>query len=58
MTSWPIRLRHAVRLGIAPEAFWRLSWREWAALTATPALTALDRAGLDDLMRQFPDKTP
>lgn len=29
-------LRTAVRLGVGPEAFWRLSLREWRMLTERP----------------------
>ena len=55
-TPWPDLLRlAAVRFGIPPAAFWRLSLAEWRALTAGDAAPALDRAGLDALLRQHPD---
>ncbi|MGZ3306253.1 MAG: phage tail assembly chaperone, partial [Asticcacaulis sp.] len=44
MNSWPAHLRHALRLGITPEAFWRLSWREWRWLTGTASAPVMDRA--------------
>ena len=55
-TPWPDLLRMAaVRFGIPPAAFWRLSLAEWRALTAGDAPPSLDRAGLDALLRQHPD---
>jgi uncharacterized phage protein (TIGR02216 family) len=42
-------------MGIGPEAFWRLSLREWRALTTTQG-EALGRAGFEDLARRFPDE--
>jgi len=55
MTPWPALLRLALQLGIAPEAFWRLSLAEWRALTSTRS-EALTRAAFEDLARRFPDK--
>jgi uncharacterized phage protein (TIGR02216 family) len=43
-------------LHLAPEAFWRLSWREWQMLTAAPEVAVLSRQVLEDLMREFPDE--
>jgi uncharacterized phage protein (TIGR02216 family) len=49
-------LRTAAALGIAPEAFWRLSLREWRMLVEAPAGTAsLGRAGLERMMEGWPD---
>ncbi|WP_419318012.1 phage tail assembly chaperone [Caulobacter sp. ErkDOM-E] len=56
MTSWPEALRLAVRLNIAPQAFWRLSLREWRMLTAAPVAPVLTRPCLDALIARFPDK--
>jgi uncharacterized phage protein (TIGR02216 family) len=42
-------------MGIAPEAFWRLSLKEWRALT-TAQSEALGRAGFEDLARRIPDE--
>ena len=36
MTPWGGMLRAAARLGLGPEAFWRLSLREWRMLTERP----------------------
>jgi len=55
-TPWPAMLRLAAGdLRIPPEAFWRLSLKEWRALTDGGAAGALDRAGLEALARVFPD---
>ncbi len=55
MTPWPGLLRlAALRFGIGPEAFWRLSLVEWRALVDEPADT-LNRAALDALVRAWPD---
>ncbi|QFR31723.1 phage tail assembly chaperone [Ancylobacter sp. TS-1] len=45
------------RLGLAPDAFWRMTPRELAAAAglAGPARAPLDRARLDVLMARFPD---
>lgn len=57
MSPWPAMLRlAALRYGIAPEAFWRLSLAEWRALTTEPS-AALSRADLDALAHRFPDET-
>jgi uncharacterized phage protein (TIGR02216 family) len=55
MSPWPALLRlAALRFGVAPDAFWRLSLAEWRALTdETP--DALNRAGLESLARAYPD---
>ncbi|MES2034495.1 MAG: phage tail assembly chaperone [Pseudomonadota bacterium] len=55
MTPWPALLRlAALRFGLLPEAFWRLSLAEWRALTdQTP--DGLTRAGLGALMAAWPD---
>ncbi|QTL05766.1 phage tail assembly chaperone [Aquabacter sp. L1I39] len=44
-------------LRLAPDAFWRMTPRELAAAMGpfVPAAPALDRAGLEDLLRRFPD---
>ncbi|NUN67492.1 phage tail assembly chaperone [Pseudanabaena biceps] len=48
-------LRTAAGLGVAPEAFWRLSLREWRWLTAPRGGPALGRDGLRALMERYPD---
>ena len=55
--DWPVLFRHGVLgLRLAPEVFWRLSWREWQMLNAAPEMAVLGRAALEDLMREFPDE--
>ncbi|ALL12582.1 phage tail assembly chaperone [Caulobacter henricii] len=56
MTGWSQALRLAVSLQIPPEAFWRLSLREWRMLTATAPAPGLTRPGLEALMARFPDE--
>jgi uncharacterized phage protein (TIGR02216 family) len=55
--SWPARLRlAALRFGLPPESFWRLSLAEWRALAADPAaLAPLDRRAFQALAAAHPD---
>lgn len=54
--GWAEALRvAAVRFGIAPEAFWRLSLREWRALTEAAA-GAMGRRELERLAAEWPDE--
>ncbi len=56
MTPWAEMLRASVRLGVAPEAFWRLSLKEWRMLTETAAGAApMGREGLERMMEAWPD---
>ena len=46
-------------LRLSPEEFWRMTPRELAAAIEAvrgPVTPHLDRAGLQDLMRRFPDE--
>ncbi|MEE2567326.1 phage tail assembly chaperone [Hyphobacterium marinum] len=45
----------ALRLGLMPAAFWRLSLKEWRALTAIGGAAVLDRTALEALRARFPD---
>lgn len=54
--SWAAPLRLALSLGLPPEAFWRLSLKEWRALTEVPSAPSLNRAGLHDLLARYPDE--
>lgn len=55
-TAWAGMLRSALALGVVPEAFWRLSLKEWRMLTSQAATTApMVRRELNDLMRASPD---
>jgi hypothetical protein len=53
MFPWGAMLRAALSTGIAPEAFWRLSLREWRWLAAQG--DGMSRGRLADLMGAFPD---
>ena len=56
MTPWGEMLRTAALLGVAPEAFWRLSLKEWRMLTQAPgAATPMGRGTLARLMEEWPD---
>ena len=56
---WGPMLRTALALGIGPEAFWRLSLKEWRMLTAVERGPApMGRGRLDELMRRWPDGEP
>lgn len=55
-TPWPKLLSTAMSLGLAPDAFWRLSVREWRAIVALQSLSALSRAELEALARAYPDR--
>ncbi len=54
--SWAAPLRLAVQLGLAPDAFWRLSLVEWRLLTESPPQPVLTRAVLTDLIARYPDE--
>lgn len=54
-TPWGAMLADAVRLGIPPEAFWRLSVREWRMLTERPGSAAMGRDALERLAGEWPD---
>ena len=57
MTPWSEMLQAAARMGITPEAFWRLSFREWRMLTMTAAASApIGRADFERLSELWPDK--
>lgn len=50
-TPWAQWIRAAARMGVSPEAFWRLSLKEWRALTTLgAAANAMTRTTLDELM--------
>ncbi|ATQ44907.1 phage tail assembly chaperone [Caulobacter mirabilis] len=58
-TPWPALLRlAALRFGLAPEVFWRLSVVEWRALAEDAAPQTLTRTALDALVRAYPDGQP
>lgn len=55
-TRWAAMLAAALRLGVAPHRFWRLSLREWRAIAATHDV-AMNAADLQALAARFPDRT-
>lgn len=54
MLPWRSMLRAALTRGVAPEAFWRLSVREWRALAGEEA-NVLHKAAFIALAQRFPD---
>lgn len=53
---WAAMLQAAARLGVGPEAFWRLSLKEWRMLTESQADAApMRRAELEALAVRWPD---
>ena len=59
-TPWPGMLQTAVRMGVTPEVFWRLSLREWRLLTtaATSADAPMGRVEFERLAEIWPDNPP
>lgn len=56
MTPWGEMLRSAAAMGVAPDAFWRLSLKEWRMLTeSSRGLGPMGREGLVRLMEGWPD---
>ena len=57
MRVWAGMLQAAVRMGVAPEAFWRLSLREWRMLTTAVGTDGpLGRAAFEQMAVQWPDR--
>lgn len=53
---WAGMMRAALALGIGPEAFWRLSLKEWRMLMAAERGPGpMGRGRLDELMGRWPD---
>ncbi|AYV49509.1 phage tail assembly chaperone [Caulobacter flavus] len=48
--------RAAIEFAAPPDAFWRLSLKEWRALTGAQVGPALARPELAALMARFPDE--
>lgn len=56
--DWGEAVRAAGLMGVAPEAFWRLSVREWRMLTGPAAVpTPMSRRELEALAEAWPDRT-
>lgn len=58
MSAWAAPLRLALSLGLPPQDFWRLSLKEWRALTEAPPAPVLSRADLSALIARYPDEDP
>ena len=56
MTPWREMLVDALRMGIAPEVFWRLSLTEWRMLVGPAGGEALGRSAFDILAEGWPDE--
>ena len=57
MLPWDAMWRAALRAGVGPGDFWRLSVREWRWLAG--AGEGVMRGGrLEELMRDYPDEAP
>lgn len=54
--SWAGMLRLSLTMGLAPEAFWRLSLREWRMLTERAAGSSMTRAELERMAEAWPDE--
>ncbi len=55
-TPWPEMLRMAVRFGVRPQAFWRLSLKEWRMLTARPDVVGpMGRGVFEQMAERWPD---
>jgi uncharacterized phage protein (TIGR02216 family) len=54
--AWAEMLQAGVRMGLAPDVFWRLSLREWRMLMAVAgAVEPPGRAAFEQMARQWPD---
>lgn len=54
MLPWGVMLRAALSAGVGPEAFWRLSLKEWRWLAARG--DGMSGAELFGLMAAYPDE--
>ena len=56
VTPWGAKRRIAALIGVAPDAFWRLSLKEWRMLTEAPGgAVPMGRTALEQLMEDWPD---
>ena len=56
VTPWGAMLRIAAQIGVTPDAFWRLSPKEWRMLTEAPGgAVPMGRTALEQLMEDWPD---
>ena|GEM_PF-685021 len=57
MLPWDAMWRAALRAGVGPKDFWRLSLREWRWLAGTGE-GVMSGVRLEELMGRFPDEAP
>ena len=50
--GWASMVRAGLRLGITPEAFWRLSLKEWRMVTEAEPGPVLGRAEFERLLKE------
>jgi uncharacterized phage protein (TIGR02216 family) len=55
-TPWSGLMAAAVRLGLSPEAFWRVSVREWRLIVGGAGGAGMGRHELERLAMMFPDE--
>lgn len=54
--DWPVLMRAAItERGLTPSEFWSLTPAELSMVLGEGGPKPLDRAGLDALLREFPD---
>jgi uncharacterized phage protein (TIGR02216 family) len=51
-SAWAAMLRAGLRLGVTPEAFWRLSLKEWRMITDGKSQPVMGRAEFERLLRE------
>ncbi len=54
--NWGELIRHAAALNLPPDRFWRLSMKEWRALTGPSGPAPLSRAEFEALIATHPDR--
>lgn len=52
--DWPRLLGEAARMGIPPDAFWRMSLKEWRLVVSENR--AMERGELEALLALHPDR--
>ena len=56
MTPWGEMMRAAMRMGVGPEGFWRLSLKEWRMLTEVGGGVApMGRSEMEAMQAVWPD---
>lgn len=54
---WPAMMKAALASGVGPEAFWRLSLKEWRMLIeAAPGAPPMGRGDFEQLAEAWPDE--